>query len=82
MPKTLKKYIVIDPDILGGTPVIAGTRIPIERVYHLVRQGYTTKTLREEYPYVEPRKIQYIISYLMETGLDAFKKTHQMQTSS
>lgn len=78
MPKALKKYISINPHVLGGTPVIAGTRIPVERVYQLVRQGYTTKTLRDEYPTVEPEKIQTIIAYLMEAGLDVFKKAYQI----
>ena len=78
MPKALKKYVNIDPEILGGTPVISGTRIPIERIYHLVRQGYTTQTLKSEYPHVDSKKIQYVISYLMEAGLDAFTKAHKV----
>lgn len=82
MPKALRKYIDINPEILGGAPVISGTRIPIERIYHLVRQGYTTQTLQKEYPHVAPKKIQYIISYLMEAGLDAFTKTYKIQASS
>ncbi len=75
MIKILHKYISRDPQILGGTPVIAGTRIPVERVYHLIRHGYTTETLKKEYPHVAPKKIQHIISYLMQAGLDAFEKT-------
>ena len=82
MPKALRKYIKTDPKILGGAPVIAGTRIPIERIFHLVRQGYTTKTLEEEFPQLEARKIQYLLSYLMEAGLDAFKKTQKIQPST
>jgi len=78
MPKSLKKYIAITPNVLGGTPVIAGTRIPVERVYHLVRQGYTTETLELEYPHVEPKKLQYMMAYLMEAGLDAFTKAQKI----
>ena len=74
----IRKYIVMDPNILGGTPVIVGTRIPIERVSSLVRQGYTTSALEGEYPHVDPEKIQYIISYLMEEGLHVFKKTYKI----
>ena len=82
MSTKLKKYIVIDPQILGGTPVIAGTRIPIERVKELVRQGYTPATLKKEYPQVEMKKIQEIISNLMEAGLDVFKAKYKVQASS
>ena len=82
MPNKLKKYIEINPEVLGGSPVIAGTRIPLERVSSLVRHGYTTNNLKEEYPQVDVEKIQYIISYLMEEGLNVFKKTYKIQTTS
>jgi uncharacterized protein (DUF433 family) len=82
MPKALAKYIESNPEVLGGIPVVKGTRIPVERIKYLVRQGYTTQTLAEEYPQIAPKKIQFIISYLMEAGLDAFEKTQKVQTSS
>ncbi len=82
MPKALKKYVNINPKILGGTPVISGTRIPIERVYQLVLQGYTTQTLKKEYPWVDAKKIQYVIGYLMKAGLDEFEKAYKVPSSS
>lgn len=82
MSTKLKKYITIDSEILGGTPVISGTRIPIERVQALVRQGYTPALLKKEYPQVDMKKIQYIISDLMEAGLDVFKENYKIQTAS
>lgn len=81
MSTKLRKYILIDPGILGGTPVIAGTRIPIERVSQLVRQGYTPATLKKEYPQVEMKRIQEIMAYLMEAGLDVFKEKYKIQAS-
>lgn len=78
MTQTLKRYITIDEDILGGTPVIAGTRIPIERLWELIKQGDSPDDLIKSYPHVEAKKIQFLIAYLMEAGLDAFT---QFQTS-
>lgn len=77
MTKKLKTYISIDPKILGGTPVISGTRIPIERIYELIKQGYSTETLKSEYPQVETKKIQYVIAYLVEAGLNEFEKNYK-----
>lgn len=77
MPKALKKYISIDKEILGGTPVITGTRIPIERIQALVKMGYTTQDLKDEYPQVEPKKIQFLMAYLIEVGLDAYKESYK-----
>lgn len=82
MPSKLKKYIVIDPDILGGTPVIAGTRIPVERLYHLIKQGYSVERLQTEYSWVDKKKLQYAIAYLIKAGLDEFEKTQKVQTAS
>lgn len=74
MPKILKRYISIDPDILGGAPVVKGTRIPVERVFKLVDQGYDLSKFKEEFPQVHTEIIQSLISYLMREGLNAFTK--------
>ncbi|MDO8619212.1 MAG: DUF433 domain-containing protein [Candidatus Daviesbacteria bacterium] len=78
MPKALKKYISIDKEILGGTPVISGTRIPIERIYELIKQGSTVENLQKDYSWVDKKKIQFVIAYLMEAGLDEYKKTKKI----
>lgn len=78
MPKALKKYISRDKEILGGTPVIAGTRIPVERIYELIKQGYTVENLQKDYDWVDKKKIQYVIAYLMEVGLNEYKKAEKI----
>lgn len=82
MPNALKKYIDINPDILGGTPVIAGTRIPLERIYQLIMQGQSVEKLQDEYAWVDKKKIQYTIAYLMKAGLDELEKAHKTSTAS
>lgn len=77
MTSALNKYITIDEKILGGTPVLSGTRIPIDRIKFLVKTGYTTEDLHKEYPYVNAKKIQILMSYLMDAGLDAYTKYRQ-----
>ncbi len=53
------------PDVLGGMPVIKGTRIPIARVVALHIQGYKIKDLKKEYPYLKltRRELQEIYKY-------------------
>ena len=57
--------IQTNPKILGGQPVITGTRIPIARVVALHIQGYTIKDLKKEYPYLKLTKkdLQEIYHY-------------------
>lgn len=42
--------IQINPKILGGKPVIKGTRIPVARVLALIGMGYTLADLKKELP--------------------------------
>lgn len=78
MPKALSRYISRDKDILGGTPVIRGTRIPVERIYELIKQGYSVENIQEDYSWVDKKKIQFAIAYLMKAGLDEFRKTQKI----
>ena len=39
-----------NPKILGGQPVIKGTRIPVARVLALIGMGYTLIDLKKELP--------------------------------
>ncbi|MDO8639127.1 MAG: DUF433 domain-containing protein [Candidatus Daviesbacteria bacterium] len=45
--------IQTNPRIMGGQPVIKGTRIPVARVVALVIHGYKLKDLKKEYPYLD-----------------------------
>ena len=78
MTKKLKKYISSDPEILGGTPVISGTRIPVERILELIKQGSNLEVLAQEYSWVDKKKIQFAVAFLMEAGLDQFQKTQKI----
>lgn len=39
-----------DPEILGGKPVVRGTRIPVDLVLELVNLGYSSERIVGEYP--------------------------------
>jgi len=44
--------IEVDPEILGGKPVIKGTRVPVDLVLELVELGYSIDQIIEEYPHL------------------------------
>lgn len=46
------RYIKSNPEILGGTPVIGGTRIPVYAVLGRLRHGDTLEDLLDDYPHV------------------------------
>ncbi len=45
-----KALIVKNPKILGGTPTIKGTRIPVTLLNRLIKTGYPNKVILSEYP--------------------------------
>lgn len=47
-----EKYIELDPDRMGGVPVIRGTRVPVRTLAKLVEGGEKRKVLREDFPHV------------------------------
>ena len=51
--RSMGKYIISDPDILGGAPVIKGTRVPIGRILFLLKDGYTLTAIHEDYPNID-----------------------------
>lgn len=60
----MKRYIINDPNVLGGKPVIKGTRIPVSRIVFLLGDGYTPEAIHMEYPHVSVETISGTISEL------------------
>ena len=51
----MKTYITYDPNILGGKPVITGTRIPVDQILFLLKSGFTIEAINEEYPQLDTK---------------------------
>ena len=47
------KYIISDPQIMGGAPVINGTRTPIEVILYRLKQGNSLEAIHEMYPWID-----------------------------
>jgi uncharacterized protein (DUF433 family) len=48
----IKTLITIDPDILGGTPVFAGTRVPIQSLFDHLETGVPLDEFLDDFPSV------------------------------
>jgi uncharacterized protein (DUF433 family) len=44
--------ITVNPDILGGTPVFKGTRVPVKSLFEYLEGGYTLDQFLECFPSV------------------------------
>ena len=62
------EIIQTNPKILGGQPVIKGTRIPIARVLALIGMGYALTDLKEELPDLEKLTKKILQKYFLTTN--------------
>lgn len=53
----LNKVINIDPEILGGTPVFSGTRVPIKNLFDYLETGETIETFLQDFEGVSREQV-------------------------
>jgi len=56
--------IQVDPDILGGTPVFNGTRVPIETLFDYIQGEETIEEFLEDFPTVTKDKVLELLELL------------------
>src|SRR6201993_189782 len=52
-----EEMIVSDPDIMRGSPVYRGTRIPVQLAADMLSQGATPEEIVEDYPSLDKEKV-------------------------
>lgn len=57
------EHIVSDPEVLGGKPVVRGTRISVEFVLGLFASGWTQDKVLESYPSLTPEALRAVFAY-------------------
>ena len=58
--------IVLDPKVLGGKPIVKGTRLAVEFVVDLLAQGWPEEEILENYPGLEREDISACLRYATE----------------
>lgn len=61
----IEDIICTDPDILGGTPVFKGTRVPVQSLFWHIEQGIPVEEFLEDFPTVSREQV---IALLELTG--------------
>ena len=66
-----EKVINIDPEILGGTPVFFGTRVPIKNLFDYLETGDSIDTFLEDFESVRKEQVLKVLDMsqkLIETS--------------
>jgi len=59
--------IQVSPEIHFGKPCVAGTRIPVQAVLELVRDGISSEAIiRDYYPDLKPEDIKACVQYAID----------------
>jgi uncharacterized protein (DUF433 family) len=63
----MKERIAVNPQIHFGKPCVSGTRIPVQSVLELVREGLSfVDIIRDYYPDLEPEDIRACLQYAID----------------
>lgn len=63
----MKKRIAVNPNVHFGKPCVTGTRITVQNVLELVKQGLTfNEIMKDYYPDLEVEDIRACIQYAID----------------
>lgn len=63
----MKDKIEVNPKIMLGKPVIKGTRITVEHILKLLKQGQNVKDILEDYPHLKKVGIEAALDFTLES---------------
>ncbi len=57
----IKRVVNIDPEIMSGTPVFDGTRVPIKNLFDYLETGDTIETFLEDFDGVKKEQVVKVL---------------------
>jgi uncharacterized protein (DUF433 family) len=66
MGAAAERWIVSDPEVLGGKPIIKGTRLSVQLILGELARGASPDELLQEYPGLTPEGITAALEYAAE----------------
>lgn len=70
------KYIVSDPTILSGMPIITGTRVPVARILSLLKEGYTLEDIHKQFDHISLETLAEALDEVATLLNTSFHDTH------
>ncbi|MEP7337008.1 MAG: DUF433 domain-containing protein [Acidobacteriota bacterium] len=56
-------FVIVDPEILHGTPVFKGTRVPIDTLFDYLATGDSLDEFLDDFPSVKLEQVEMAIEY-------------------
>ena len=58
-----QRYIVRDPRICGGEPVVKGTRVTVRTILASLAEGASNAEILEDFPTLKERHVRAVIAF-------------------
>lgn len=58
-----RTYIVSDPDVLSGKPVVKGTRLAVDFLLGLMAEGWTEQQVLDNYSHLSKESLQAVFAF-------------------
>lgn len=71
------KVINIDKEILGGTPVFDGTRVPIRNLFDYLETGETIDAFLTDFPSVRREQLVKLLQYSEQITIRSSEIVHE-----
>jgi len=65
-----QQYIMRDPKICGGEPVIKGTRVTVRTILASLSEGATMKEILEDFPTLTEESVRAVIAFAATSAED------------
>lgn len=56
----------VEPTVLGGSPFVDGSRVPVRRIYAFFRDGARVETILKRYPQLGPAKVFDALAFALD----------------
>lgn len=60
----MENAVSSNPNVLGGTPVFAGSRVPVESLFDYLKHGRSIDYFLEQFPTVERSQVERLLDEL------------------
>jgi uncharacterized protein (DUF433 family) len=61
-----REYIVVDPAVLVGKPIVKGTRISVELLLDRLADGWSYSDILAAYPHLTREQVQAAVAFASE----------------
>ena len=72
----ISNQIISHPEILGGTPVFKGTRVPVSNLIEYLESGSTVNDFLLGFPSVKKNQVKQVLNLLSNSILQSAKNSN------